>query len=284
MRQAWRQGPSSAGTTPCFPHYRAHGLAHMLSKGIDVSSYIAEHMGRESGCCKGRSSFHWCFPEHGVYGLSGNIGANFAMCLGSALAVKYRAGDQVVMNCSGDGSYGEGRAHECMLMSSLWSLPMIFWCENNGMAQHSAMEDIFPGKRVAPLAAGYGIPALEADGQDVFACAQAALSAIEHVKAGEGPILVEAVTLRAQEHSVGGVNYAGVAKRDALLMEEWKRDRDPLKLAARRLIDDGLATATELDAIAVQAEVEADEIEARCMADPKAVPPVQELLQSVYAA
>ena len=86
-----------------FPHYRAHGLAHMLSKGIDVSSYIAEHMGRESGCCKGRSSFDWCFPEHGVYGLSGNIGANFAMCLGSALAVKYRAGDQVVMNCSGDG-------------------------------------------------------------------------------------------------------------------------------------------------------------------------------------
>ena len=267
-----------------FPHYRAHGLAAMIGKRIDVTSYVAEHMGREAGCCKGRSSFHWSYPQQGVYGLSGNIGANFDMCLGSALAIKYRRGDQVVMNCSGDGSYGEGRAHECMLMAALWSLPMIFWLENNGMAQHSAIDSIFPGTRIAPLAGGYGIPSFEVDGQDLFACGEAAMTAIEHVRAGKGPIFVELITLRAQEHSVGGVNFEGVRRREATMMDEWKRDRDPFKLAGQRLVNESLATSFDLEEIGAAAAKEAEEIEARCLESPKATPPISELLQSVYAA
>lgn len=267
-----------------FPHYRAHGLAHMIGKKVDLASYIAEHMGREAGCCKGRSSFHWCFPEQGIYGLSGNIGANFSMCLGHAYAVKYQKGDQIVMNCSGDGSYGEGRAHEAMLMSALWQLPMIFWCENNGMTQHSAMDSIFPGKRIAPLAAGLGIPAFEVDGQDVFACAQAALTAIDHVRSGKGPIMVELLVRRAQEHSVGGVNYEGAIKREQSLMDEWKKNQDPLKNAAQRLIDEKVCTQAEIDAIAEQATKLADELEVRCQESPKATPPIEALLRDVYAA
>src|SRR5271165_6348373 len=164
------------------PHYRAHGLAHTMSKRIDVKQYVAEHMGREAGCCKGRSSFHISFPADHIFGASGNIGANFPLSIGYGFAARYKGGGQIVMNCSGDGSYGEGRAHEALLMCSLWQLPVVFWCENNGMAQHSTLASLFPGEHISQLAAGYKMPAIVADGQDVFACGEAALQAIDHVR------------------------------------------------------------------------------------------------------
>jgi pyruvate dehydrogenase E1 component alpha subunit len=88
------------------------------------------------------------------------------------------------------------------------------------MAQHSSERDLFPGKDISALAAGYGIPATKVDGQDLFACAESALEAIAHVRAGKGPIFVECKTLRAQEHSVGGVNNEGPLKREQKLMDE----------------------------------------------------------------
>lgn len=266
-----------------WPHYRAHGLAHMLAKGIDVKLYVAEHMGREAGCCKGRSSFHFSFPQDHVFGLSGNIGANFPMVVGYGFAAKYKKTDQVVMNCSGDGSYGEGRSHEALLISALWKLPVVFWLENNGMAQHSGEQDLFPGKDISVLAAGYGIPAMKVDGQDLFACAEAALAAIAHTRAGKGPIFIECRTLRAQEHSVGNLNNEGPVKRDQKLMDEWKATRDPLKIAAARLIEEGLLTETEFTKWQAEADKQADAMDEFSEASPKAMPSVEELYTQVYA-
>lgn len=267
-----------------WPHYRAHGMAHMLSKGIDVKYYVAEHMGREAGCCKGRSSYHMSFPQDHVFGFSGNIGANFPLSVGYGFASKYRKSGQVVMNCSGDGSYGEGRCHEAMLMAANWKLPVIFWCEANGMAQHSNVKDLFPGPNISSLAAGYGIPSSIVDGQDVFACAEAALKAIEFTRQGNGPIFVECKTFRIQEHSVGGVNYEGPVPRDPALMAEWKETRNPLKLAAARLLEEKILTQDDIDKMIADAEREADAIEAFCDASPKALPSVSELQATLYAA
>jgi TPP-dependent pyruvate/acetoin dehydrogenase alpha subunit len=267
-----------------WPHYRGHGIAHMIGKGVDVARYIAEHMGREDGCCRGRSSYHVCFPEHHIFGWSGNIGANFGISVGYGLAAKRKSAGQIVMNCSGDGSYGEGRAHEAMLMAANWKLPVVFWCEANGMMQHTSMRDAFPGTEISALAAGYGIPSMVLDGQDVFACGEAALTAIAHVRSGAGPIFVECKTLRAQEHSVGGVNYEGTTERDPRLMEEWKTTRDPLKLARARLLDEGLLTQEEAAAVQAEAEREADAMEAISEASPKATPPLESLQAAVYAA
>lgn len=267
-----------------WPHYRAHGIAHMIAKGVDVKRYVAEHMGREAGCCKGRSSYHWSYPEDHVFGFSGNIGANFPLSVGYGFAAKYKDAGQIVMNCSGDGSYGEGRCHEAMLMAANWKLPVIFWCENNGMAQHTSARDLFPGPDISVLAAGYGIPSTIVDGQDLFACGEAALKAIAHVREGNGPLFVECKTLRAQEHSVGGVNYEGPNARDPKLMEEWKATRDPLKLAAARMIEEGLLTQEGVDQVSAEAEREADEIEAYGEASPKASPSIEELCSAVYAA
>ncbi|MFA7282276.1 MAG: thiamine pyrophosphate-dependent dehydrogenase E1 component subunit alpha [Sterolibacterium sp.] len=266
-----------------WPHYRAHGLGHMLSKGIDVKYYIAEHMGRETGCCKGRSSYHMSFPDHHIFGFSGNIGANFPMSVGYGFAAKYKKQGQVVMNCSGDGSYGEGRCHEAMLMSANWQLPVIFWCEANGMAQHSNVKDLFPGPNISSLAAGFGIPSKIVDGQDLFACAEAALQAIDHVRQGDGPIFIECKTYRVQEHSVGGVNFEGPTQRDPKLMAEWRDSRDPLKLATVRLLKEKILKQKDIDRIISDAEKEADDMEAFCEASPKALPSVEELQLAVYA-
>jgi TPP-dependent pyruvate/acetoin dehydrogenase alpha subunit len=266
-----------------WPHYRGHGIAHMIAKGADVKRYVAEHMGREAGCCKGRSSYHVSFPKNHLAGYSGNIAANFGICVGYGLAAKYKRTGQIVMNCSGDGSYGEGRSHEGMLMSANWKLPVIFWCESNGMMQHTSMREAFPGPEISLLAAGYGIPAVNVDGQDLFACGEAALAAIAHVREGKGPYFVECMTLRAQEHSVGGVNYAGTSERAPELMQEWKLHRDPLKLAGARLIDEGLMTQEGIDALQAEADSEADRMEAFAEASPKAMPGIEELQASVYA-
>lgn len=266
-----------------YPHYRAHGVAYLLSKGIDIRPYVAEHMGRTTGCCKGRSSYHFCFPQHHVFGLSGNVGANFSVAIGYGYAAKLKRQSQVVVTASGDGSYGEGRAHEAMLMCALWKLPVVFWCENNGIAQYSEMRDIFPGDRVSALAAGYGIPAVVVDGQDLLACGEVALRAIAHVRSGSGPIFVELMTLRAQEHAVGGLNMAGAHPRDPKLMEEWRRTRDPLQLAAARMVADGVLTHEEVQGILRDADHLADELEAAGDAGAKALPSLEEMLHGVYA-
>lgn len=267
-----------------WPHYRAHSLAHTLSKGIDVKHYVAEHMGREDGCCKGRSSFHMCFPDDHVFAASGNIGANFPISVGYGFAAKYKKNGQVVVNCSGDGSYGEGRAHEAMLMSSLWKLPVIFWCENNGIAQHSKLEELFPGEQISQLAAGYKIPVITADGQDVFACGEAALKALDHVRNGKGPIFVESFTFRSQEHNVGGLNNEGPAPRDQALMEKWKLEKDPLALAEKVLLKKKILSPEQIANIKQEAEREADSMEAFSDSSPKATPSIESLMSTVYAA
>ncbi len=266
------------------PHYRGHGLAHLLSKGIDPKAYVAEHMGRTTGCCKGRSSYHWSFPAYHVFGLSGNIGANFPACVGYGFAAKYKKSGQIVMNCSGDGSYCEGRSHEGMLMAANWQLPIIFWCENNSMAQHTAITETFPSQHPSDLAGGYGIPSRVVDGQDLFACGEAAVAAIDHVRNGKGPIFVECTVLRVHEHSVGSVNKAGTVTRDPELMAQWRETRDPETLAAQNLITEGGATKAELDKIKAEAAREAEEIEEFCEQSPKATPPIEELMRGVYAA
>jgi TPP-dependent pyruvate/acetoin dehydrogenase alpha subunit len=264
-------------------HYRAHGIAHMISKGVDIKSYIAEHMGRENGCCKGRSSFHASFPDDHIFGASGNIGANFPACTGYGFAAKYKNSGQIVISCSGDGSYQEGRAYESMHMAAKQQLPIIFWCENNGMAQHSALSDIFPITELSPIAESLGIKTLKADGQDVFACGEAAAAAVEHTRGGKGPIFVELRVLRSQEHNVGGVNYEGTQARSQELMNTWIKERNPLGLATKRLLAEKILIKAEVAQIEADAEAEAEAIEAYCDASPRARPSIESLMAGVYA-
>jgi pyruvate dehydrogenase E1 component alpha subunit len=264
------------------PHHRGHGITHMMSKGIDVKTYLAEHTGKETGCCKGRSAFHMSYPQDKVYMMSGFIGYNFAPSLGWGWAAKQRKQGQVVMNCSGDGSYGQGRAHEAMLMAMNWKLPIIFFCENNGMAIHSSIEEMHPTEDISSLAQGYGMPATIVDGQDVFAVAEVAMAAIERARAGKGPTFVEAKVLRFAEHDIGTPDLRGWELRSEEEHAEM-REREPVTLATKRVLAENILTQDEIDQIVADAEAEIAGIEAFADESPIARPSEEELLAAVFA-
>jgi pyruvate dehydrogenase E1 component alpha subunit len=264
------------------PHHRGHGIAHMMSKGIDIKNYLAEHTGKQTGCCKGRSAFHWCFPEYKVYMASGFIGYNFAPSVGWGWAAKQRKQGQVVMNCSGDGSYAQGRAHEALLMAMNWKLPIIFLCENNGMAIHASINEMHPTEDISSLAQGYGMPATIVDGQDVFAVAEVAIAAIEHARAGKGPTLVEAKVLRFAEHDIGTPDLRGWEPRGDEEREEMRK-REPVTLATERVLADDILTQDEIDQIVAEATAEIAGIEEFADESPIARPPEAELLADVFA-
>jgi pyruvate dehydrogenase E1 component alpha subunit len=264
------------------PHHRGHGQAHMLSKGIDLKYFLAEHTGKSTGCCQGRSSFHFSFPEQGVHMSTGFIGLVFTPAVGWGWACKRRNSGQVVMLCTGDGSYGQGRAHESMLYAANWKLPIIFWCENNGMAIHSTAEDMHPTADISSLAAGYDIPAVVVDGQDVFACAEAALAAIERARSGKGPTFIECKVLRFKEHDVGTPDLAGYAPRSEELHEEMRK-REPIALATERVLAESLFSQDEIDTIHDEAKAEVAAAEQFADESPVAMPSEEELMAAVYA-
>lgn len=264
------------------PHHRGHGITHMISKGIDVSSFLAEHTGKETGCCKGRSAWHFSYPEHKVYHQSGFIGHNFAPSVGWGWAAKRRGKKQVVMNCSGDGSYGEGRAHEAMLMAQNWKLPIIFFCENNGMSIFSTAAEMHPAADISSLAQGYGMPAMVVDGQDVFAVAEAAQAAIKRARDGKGPSFVEAKTQRYTEHDIGTPDLAGWEERSEEQHAEMRK-REPVTLATERVLGDGVLTQDKIDAIREEALAEIAGVEKFADDSPIARPSEEELLAAVFA-
>jgi len=265
-----------------WPHHRAHGMAHLLSKGIDLKTYLAEHTGKETGCCKGRSSFHFCYPEHMVFSASGFIGMNFPFCIGHGWAAKQNDRGQVVMCCSGDGSYGEGRAHEALLMAMNEKLPIIFFCENNEMAIYAEAKHMHPMKDISSLAGGYGMPATVVDGQDVFAVAEVVLESISRVRKGKGPVFIEAKTCRFREHDIGTPDLVGSTQRSEAVIEKLK-ERDPVRVATEQILESGTLSQKAIDEIYAEARKEIEDAEQFADESPIAQPSEQELLSQVYA-
>jgi len=264
------------------PHHRGHGITHMISKGIDVSSFLAEHTGKDTGCCKGRSAWHFSYPEHKVYQQSGFIGHNFAPSVGWGWAARRRKQGQVVMNCSGDGSYGEGRAHEALLMAQNWKLPIIFFCENNQMAIFSRASEMHPMEHISSLAAGFGMEAVVVDGQDVFQVAEVTLKAIAKARAGDGPTFVECKTLRYNEHDIGTPDLGGWEERSEQEHAEM-REREPVALATARVLDENILSQDEIDAIYTGALDEIAGVEQFADDSEIAMPSEEELMAAVFA-
>lgn len=264
------------------PHHRGHGITHMISKGINVSSFLAEHTGKDTGCCKGRSAWHFSYPDDKVYQQSGFIGHNFAPSVGWGWAAKRRNQQQVVMNCSGDGSYGEGRAHEALLMAQNWKLPIIFFCENNGLAIFSTAEEMHPMNNISSLADGFGMAAEIVDGQDVFAVAEVALKAIQRAREGQGPTFIEAKTLRFNEHDIGTPDLKGWEDRSDEEHAEMRK-REPVLLATNKVLEEKILTQSEIDQIHEQAGVEITDVEKFSDESEIARPSEEELMAAVFA-
>jgi TPP-dependent pyruvate/acetoin dehydrogenase alpha subunit len=254
--------------------HRGHG--HMLAKGGELKPMLAEVLGKSTGYCKGKGgSMHIASLEIGNLGANGIVGGGLPIAVGAALSAKLRATDQISVVAFGDGAANGGNAHESMNLAALWELPALFLFENNHYAVSTACQDSIAGGCLTVRAAGYGIPSAAVDGNDLEEVHFAAKEAIEHVRAGNGPYLLECTTYRIEGHMVGDP----MMYRSKEEVKAW-RLRDPLLHAERLLVERGILSEQECQAI--QAEAQAEVGEAVAFAESSPEPPLEALFEDLY--
>lgn len=257
--------------------HRGHG--HCLVKGMDPYRLYAEFYGRAEGCCGGMGgSMHPADPELGILGTSAIVGGGIPTAVGAALAAQLRGEKRVSVVFFGDGASEEGVFHESLNFAALRKLPVVFVCENNFYATGSHIDSRQPHQEVWRHAAGYGIPGVRADGNDVLAVYDTAGEAVNRARAGEGPTLLEYVTYRWKGHVGPDCDCArGVRPSEELLA--WQ-ERCPVATTRAALIAAGVATALELDQAQAGMDAELDAHIARAKAAP--LPDTGALLRHVY--
>ncbi|MFH2132286.1 MAG: thiamine pyrophosphate-dependent dehydrogenase E1 component subunit alpha [bacterium] len=263
-----------------YAHHRGHGIVYLISKGCSGTEFLAEHYGFAGGCSKGISGFHSVDPAHGIMGSSGTIGSQFPLTLGWGLACKKNGRGQVAVGCFGDGSSNRGTLHEAFNLAAVWKLPIVWVCDNNGVAQYTPIADAYPKEDIADLAAGYDMPGVVVDGMDVLAVHEVVQAAVARARAGEGPSLIEAKTLRYRTHSEGSPDVFHFEPRPPELVEEWKK-RDPIKSFAEKLLAQKVLTPKDIEKIDQELQAEADEMDRLATASGKPDPAI--MADMIYA-
>ena len=217
--------------------HRGHG--HVLAKDGRMDRCMAELFGKRDGYCKGKGgSMHIADPGLGIIGANGIVGAGMPIAVGAALSAAQRGSGQVAVSFFGDGGSTHGTFHESLNLATVWSLPVIFVCENNGVSQLTPTAEVAALGSVAQHGAAYGIPGVAIDGNDVVAVHEATRAAVQRARNGDGPTLIEAITFRIHNHSEGLEAIIGQV-RDLDEIERW-RERDPLLLHRRTLERSGV--------------------------------------------
>jgi pyruvate dehydrogenase E1 component alpha subunit len=240
---------------------------------------FAELYGRATGYCKGKGgSMHISNMELGMLGANGIVGGGPPIAMGAAFSNKFRKTNNVACCFFGDGASNEGSFHEAANMASLYKLPALFVCENNGYGEYTPQANHQAIVDVADRAPGYGMPGVIVDGMDVIAVYEAAGEAIARARAGEGPTLLECKTYRYYDHV--GVRGMGLTYRTDAEVEEWKK-KDPIDQFEARLAEQDILTAEA--ALAVHDEVLAEIATAVQFAEDSPYPDASALLEDVYA-
>src|SRR4051812_44151441 len=166
--------------------HRGHG--HCIAKGVEVRPMMAELYGKATGTNRGKGgSMHITDVRKGMLGVNPIVGMGATHAIGAGLSAKVRGVDEVTAAFFGEGAAGIGALHEAMNMASIWRLPTVFVCENNGYAQATPVEYALAVPNVADRAAAYAMPGTVVDGQDVIAVFEAATAAVETARSGRGP-------------------------------------------------------------------------------------------------
>jgi acetoin:2,6-dichlorophenolindophenol oxidoreductase subunit alpha len=260
---------------PVYSGHRAHG--HALAKGAPLERVLAELMGRTDGLCRGLGgSMHLVDVEHGFMGATGVVGGNIPMALGSALAGRLRGGDQVAVVFFGDGAVQAGHFSESVNLATLWRLPLVFVCENNGFAEFTPRSAHTNVERVSDVVAPYEVTRETVDGNDVLAVWEAFGRFLAAARGGSGPFLLECLTQRLRGHYEGDPGKY----REAIAKEDWQ-EKDPIL----RLQRHGVAARwfSEEDAAAIERESLAELEEAERFARESEFPPESLPAELVYA-
>lgn len=255
--------------------HRGHG--HCIAKGGEVAKMFAEFFGKTTGYCRGRGgSMHIADVSTGNLGANGIVGGGLPIAVGAALTAKRMKSNRVVVSFFGDGANNEGAFHEALNMASLWKLPVIFVCENNGYGMSTSMARSTAVPNVADRAAAYSMPGVIVDGNVLSDVAEASHEAVRRARAGEGPTLIETKTYRHRGHSKSDRNR--YRTKDEI--EDWMTNRDPIVRFENELVDFGVIDAAGIEAIreAVRKEI-ADGIE---FAKASPSPEIRNLERYVY--
>jgi pyruvate dehydrogenase E1 component alpha subunit len=216
-------------------NHRSHG--HPIGKGAKLDGLMAELLARKTGVCSGKGgSMHLADFSVGSLGETSIVGSGIPVAAGAALGAKMQGLDRVSLCFFGDGASNEGTFHEGINMAANWKLPVIFLCENNGYAVSTPIGTTAAVENIADRAAGYGIPGVVVDGQDVLAVYEVVSEAVRRARAGEGPTLVEAKTYRYLDHAANMGRDLGYRTDDEVA--QWRATRDPIALFEKRITTD----------------------------------------------
>jgi TPP-dependent pyruvate/acetoin dehydrogenase alpha subunit len=210
--------------------HRGHG--HMIAKGADLNKMVAELFGKKTGYCKGKGgSMHIADFSIGFLGANGVVAGGLPIITGAGLSIKMRKTDQVAICFFGDGASNRGPVHEAMNMASIWKLPVIFCVENNQFASTTRTSYACSVEDIATRAAGYNMPGVSVDANDILAVRKAATKAVARARKGEGPTLLENKTYRIRGHFEGDPQKY----RNDDEIASWKDKLDPINRFAKLL-------------------------------------------------
>jgi len=268
LQSALQEGKDSVITG-----YRDHG--HMLAYGIDPNVIMAELTGRFAGISQGKGgSMHMFSTEHAFYGGHGIVGAQVSLGGGLALAHQYRGDGGLCLAYFGDGASNQGQVYETFNMASLWKLPIVFAVENNQYAMGTSVQRSSAETEFYRRGTAFRIPGMKVNGMDVLEVRQAAETAFAHVRAGNGPVLMELNTYRYRGHSMS--DPAKYRTREEV--QNVREHSDPIEGAKADLLKLGVAEEKLKD---IDKQIKARVVEAADFAESSPEPDPKELYTDV---
>lgn len=257
-------------------NHRGHGQA--IAKGIDLNAMMAEILGKYTGICKGKGgSMHIADVDSGNLGANGIVGGGHGMSVGAALTQKMKNTGKIVVCFFGDGATNEGSFHEAMNMASIWKLPVIFYCINNGYGISANISKMVNVKHIHERAVAYGVPGMFIeDGNNVLDVYNKFTEAVKYVREGNGPVLIESITYRWLGHSSSDPGRYRTREE----VDEWKQ-KDPIENLRKYLLENSIATEQEL--LDIEASVKQAIEEAVVFAENSPLPPLETAFEDIYA-
>jgi len=255
-------------------HYREHGQA--LARGLEPGPVMAELFGKSSGVSKGRGgSMHLFDVSRNFMGGYAIVAGHLPLACGLALASKHLGNKRIVLCFFGDGAVNQGEFHESLNLSAVWRLPLVLLCENNLYGMGTDIRRVSAEPEVYKRARAYNIPSEQVDGMDVLAVREAVQKGVKHVREGNGPYFLEAVTYRFRGHSMADPEFY----RSKEEVQQWKA-RDPIPLFQQKLEEEGTLDGSTFGKL--ENEIEETVRQAQRFAEESPDPDLGSLYQYVY--
>ena len=255
--------------------YRDHG--HMISLGSDPRKIMAELLGRKDGCSKGKGgSMHLFDLEKHFYGGHGIVGASVPIGAGLAFADQYKSNDNVTFCYFGDGAAHQGQVYESFNMAKLWNLPVLFIIENNHYAMGTSLNRASSIDELHKRGEGFNIPGVKINGMNVLEVIKEGKKAIDYVRSGKGPILVEMDTYRYRGHSMS--DPATYRSKDEV--NDKKQNQDPIASFKSHILDNKIANDDEIKVIDKEIKSQIEEIVKFAKESPE--PDESEIFDNIY--